>query len=43
MIKHYFSNIKKIMKVSIEEALDDFLVKKRRRNELDVIKDEQLE
>ena len=30
------------MKVSIEEALDDLLVKKR-RSELDVTKDEQLE
>ena len=43
MIKHYFSNIKKITKVSIEELLDDLLVKKRRSAELDVIKDEQLE
>ena len=43
VIKYYFSNIKKIMKVSIEEALDDFLVKKRRRSGLDVTKDEQLE
>jgi len=42
VIKHYFSNIKKITKVSIEEALDDLLVKKR-RTELDVTKDEQLE
>ena len=42
VIKHYFSNIKKITKVSIEETLDDLLVKKR-RTELDVIKDEQLE
>ena len=29
VIKHYFPNIKKITKVSIEEALDDLLVKKR--------------
>jgi len=43
VIKYYFSNIKKIMKVSIEEALDNLLVKKRRMTELDVIKDEQLE
>ena len=43
VIKHYFPNIKKITKVSIEEALDDLLVKKRRRSELDVTKDEQLE
>ena len=43
VIKHYFSNIKKIMKVYIEETLDDLLVKKRRRSELDVTKDEQLE
>ena len=42
-IKHYFSNIKKITKISIEDALDDLLVKKRRRSELDVTKDEQLE
>ena len=42
VIKHYFPNIKKITKVSIEEALDDLLVKKR-RSELDVTKDEQLE
>jgi len=42
VIKHYFSNIKKITKVSIEEALDDLLVKKRRRTELNVIKDEHL-
>ena len=42
-IKYYFPNIKKITKVSIEEALDDLLVKKRRRTELDVTKDEQLE
>ena len=43
VIEHYFPNIKKIAKVSIEEALDDLLVKKRRRTELDVTKDEQLE
>ena len=43
VIKHYFSNIKKITKVSLEEALDDLLVKKRRRTELDVTKDEQFE
>ena len=43
VIKHYFPNIKKITKVSIEEGLDDLLVKKRRRSELDVTKDEQLE
>jgi len=43
VIKHYFPNIKKITKVSIEEALDDLLVKKRRRREVDVTKDEQLE
>ena len=43
MIKHYFSKIKKITKISIEEALDDLLVKKRRSTELDVKKDEQLE
>ena len=42
VIKHYFPNIKKITKVSIEEALDDHLVKKR-RTELDVTKDEQFE
>ena len=42
-IKHYFSNIKKIIKISIEDALDDLLVKKRRRSELDVTKDKQLE
>ena len=42
VIKYYFPNIKKITKVSIEEALDDLLVKKR-RGELDVTKDEQLE
>ena len=34
VIKYYFPNIKKITKVSIEEALDDLLVKKRRRTEL---------
>ena len=28
VIKHYFKNIKKITKISIEEALDDLLVKK---------------
>ena len=43
MIKHYFSNIKKITKVSIEEALDDLLMKKRRISELDITRDEQLE
>jgi len=43
VIKHYFSNIKKITKVSIEEVLDDLLVKKRRTTELDVTKDEQFE
>ena len=43
VIKYYFPNIKKIMKVSIEGALDDLLVKKRRRTELDVTKNEQLE
>jgi len=42
-IKHYFSNIKKIMKVSIGEALENLLVKKRLRTESDVAKDEQLE
>jgi len=36
VIKYYFPNIKKIMKVSLEEALDDLLVKKRRKTELDV-------
>jgi len=35
--------MKKITKVSIEEALDNLLVKKRMRTELDVTKDEQLE
>ena len=39
VIKHYFPNIKKITKVSIEEVLDDLLVKKR-RTELDATKDE---
>ena len=43
MIKHYFLKIKKITKISIEKALNDFFVKKRRRTELDVTKDEQLE
>ena len=43
MIKYYFPNIKKITKVSIEEALDDLLVKRRRRDQLDVTEDEQLE
>ena len=43
MKKHYFPNIKKIMKVSIEEALGDLLVKKRKRTELDVTNDEHLE
>ena len=43
VIKYYFPNIKKITKVSIEKTLDDLLVKKRRRTELDVTKDEQLE
>ena len=42
VIKYYFSNIKNIMKVSIEEALDDLLVKKR-RIELNATKDEQFE
>ena len=41
VIKQYFPNIKKITKISIEEALDDLLLKKR--SELDVTKDEQLE
>ena len=41
VIKYYFSSIKKITKISIEDALDDLLVKKR-RSELDVTKDEQL-
>ena len=40
VIKYYFPNIKKITKVSIEEALHDYLIKKRRRTELDVTKDE---
>ena len=35
--------MKKITKISIEDTLDDLLVKKRRRTELDVTKDEQLE
>ena len=43
MIKYYFSKIKRIMKICIEEALDDLLVKKRRRSKLDVTKDKQLE
>ena len=43
VIKHYFTNIKKITKIFIEDALDDLLVKMRRRSELDVTKDEQLE
>jgi len=43
VIKHYFPNIKKIIKVSIEKVLDDLLVKKRRRTELDMTNDEQLE
>ena len=43
MIKHYFSKIKKITKISIEELLNDVLVKQSRRIELDVIKNEQLE
>jgi len=42
VIKHYSSKIKKITKISIEEALNDLLVGKRRRTELDVTKDEQL-
>jgi len=41
VIKYYFPNIKKITKVSIEEVLDDLLVKKRKMTELDVTKDEQ--
>jgi len=28
VIKHYFKNVKKITKISIEKALDDLLVKK---------------
>jgi len=28
VIKYYFKNIKKITKISIEETLDDLLVKK---------------
>jgi len=40
VIKQYFPNIKKIMKVSIEEVLDDLLVKKRLMTESDVTKDE---
>jgi len=43
VIKHYSSSIKKITKISIEDVLDDLLIKKRRRTELDVTKDEQLE
>ena len=43
VIKHYFPSIKKIKKISIEDALDDLLIKKRRRSELDITKDEQLE
>ena len=35
--------MKKITKISIEDTLNDLLVKKRRRTELDVTKDEQLE
>ena len=42
-IKYYFLNSKKITKVSIEEAMDDLLVKKRGRTKLDVTNDEQLE
>ena len=34
VIKHYFSKVKKITKISIEEALGDLLVKKRMRTEL---------
>jgi len=41
VIKHYFSNIKKITKIFIEETLDDLLIKKRRRSESDVTKDER--
>ena len=38
VIKHCFPNIKKITKVSIEEALDDLLAKKRRTGQaLDVL------
>ena len=43
VIKHFFPNIKKITKVSIENALDDLLVKRRRRDILDVTQDEQFE
>ena len=43
VIKYYFRNVKKIIKISIEDAFDDFLVKQRRRTELDLIEDEQLE
>ena len=43
VIKHFFPNIKKITKVSIEDALDNLLVKRRRRDILDVTPDEQSE
>ena len=42
VIKHYFTIVKKITKLSVEEPLDDLSVKKRRRTELDVIRVEQL-
>ena len=40
IIKYYFN---KITKISIEDALGNLLVKKRRRTEIDVIRNEQLE
>ena len=30
VIKHYFTNVKKIAKISTEEALDDLLIKKEK-------------
>ena len=34
VIKYYFPSIQKITKISIEDVLDDLLVKKRKRSEL---------
>ena len=42
-IKFYFKHVKNITKVSIEEALEELLVQKRRRKIADVTNDEQFE
>ena len=38
-VKHYFKNLKNFTKISIEDTLNDLLVGKRRRSELDLTRD----